>query len=229
MRIEINDIVKIIDVKIVPGSTLKIGWRFDNQKIFIEGFQGFFVDEMKISWKDYIGKNISGISSNEKEGIFWLNAYKKQIQVEDNNIINSSISAINIKLDNKSDGYFKNFRLKYPPKYRTKDGHFVRSRAEVIIDNALYGYKVVHTYERKLPILENVYSDFYIPSINGSEPVYIEYWGLENDESYLERKTVKQKIYNNYSYKLIELSNIHIENLDDYLPSFLLKYGLNIE
>lgn len=35
---------------------------------------------------------------------------------------------------------------------RTRDGHMVRSSAEVIIDNALYENKLAHTYERKLPM-----------------------------------------------------------------------------
>jgi len=63
------------------------------------------------------------------------------------------------------------FREKYPATLRTKDGHMVRSRAEVIIDNALYDYKLAHAYERKLPVAEELYSDFFIPSEN----VYIEY------------------------------------------------------
>ncbi|SDX19658.1 hypothetical protein SAMN05444410_110117 [Hydrobacter penzbergensis] len=77
-----------------------------------------------------------------------------------------------------------NFREKFPATFRTKDGHMVRSRAEVIIDNALYDYKLAHAYERKLPIEEDLYSDFFIPT----ETVYIEYWGMENDPKYLNRK-----------------------------------------
>src|SRR5690606_9735474 len=34
-----------------------------------------------------------------------------------------------------------NFRDKFEAKHRTKDGHFVRSRAEVIIDDTLYDYR----------------------------------------------------------------------------------------
>jgi hypothetical protein len=56
-----------------------------------------------------------------------------------------------------------NFREKFEAKHRTQDGHYVRSKAEMIIDNLLYQYGLVHAYERKLPIEEDVYSDFYIP------------------------------------------------------------------
>lgn len=117
-----------------------------------------------------------------------------------------------------------NFREKFPATFRTKDGHWVRSRAEVIIDNALYDYKLAHAYERKLPIEEDLYSDFFIPTEN----VYIEYWGMENDPKYLERKTIKLEIYKKYDFKLIELTDEDISNLDDHLPKKLLKFGIKV-
>jgi hypothetical protein len=117
-----------------------------------------------------------------------------------------------------------NFREKFPATLRTKDGHMVRSRAEVIIDNALYDYKLAHAYERKLPIEEDLYSDFFLPSEN----VYIEFWGMEDDAKYAERKKVKIEIYKKYDFKLIELNDNDISNLDDHLPKKLLKYGIKV-
>jgi hypothetical protein len=117
-----------------------------------------------------------------------------------------------------------NFREKFPATFRTKDGHMVRSRAEVIIDNALYDYKLAHAYERKLPIEEDLYADFFIPSEN----VYIEFWGMEDDAKYVERKNVKIEIYKKYDFKLIELNDSDISNLDDHLPKKLLKYGIKV-
>lgn len=117
-----------------------------------------------------------------------------------------------------------NFRDKFPATHRTKDGHIVRSRAEVIIDNALYDYKLAHAYERKLPIEEELYSDFFIPS----EQVYIEFWGMEEDLKYVERKKKKIEIYKKYDFKLIELNDSDIANLDDHLPKKLLKYGIKV-
>jgi len=117
-----------------------------------------------------------------------------------------------------------NFREKFPATFTTKDGHKVRSRAEVIIDNALYDYKLAHAYERRLPIEEDVYSDFFIPSEN----VYIEFWGMEDDPKYAERKRIKLEIYKKYDFKLIELNDSDITNLDDTLPKKLLKYGIKV-
>ena len=117
-----------------------------------------------------------------------------------------------------------NFREKFPATFRTKDGHMVRSRAEVIIDNALYDYKLAHAYERKLPIEEDLYSDFFIPTEN----VYIEFWGMEDDPKYAERKKVKIEIYKKYDFKLIELNDSDISNLDEYLPKKLLKFNIKV-
>ncbi|MFC1619718.1 glycerol kinase [Candidatus Neomarinimicrobiota bacterium] len=114
------------------------------------------------------------------------------------------------------------FREKYEAKHRATDGHFVRSKAEMLIDNWLYMAEIVHAYERKLPIEENVYCDFYIPT----GKVYIEYWGYENDEKYLERKDKKLAIYKKYGFNLIELSDNDVKNLDDNLPKQLLKFGV---
>ena len=114
------------------------------------------------------------------------------------------------------------FRDKFIAKHRATDGHFVRSKAEMIIDNWLYMAEIVHAYERKLPIEEDVYSDFYIPT----GKVYIEYWGYENNEKYLARKKIKQELYNKYDFSLIELEDKDVLNLDDVLPRLLLKHGV---
>ncbi|SDK43212.1 hypothetical protein SAMN05421823_102719 [Catalinimonas alkaloidigena] len=121
------------------------------------------------------------------------------------------------------------FRQKFPANLRAKDGHLVRSRAEVIIDNALYDYGIVHAYERRLPLEEDVYSDFYVPNQVNKNPFYIEYWGLENDAKYQERKKVKQAVYAANNLNLIELDDRHIENLEDHLPKMLLKFGIRVD
>ena len=57
-----------------------------------------------------------------------------------------------------------NFRDKFKAEHRATDGHMVRSKAEMLIDNWLYMEGIVHAYERKLPIEEDVYCDFYLPA-----------------------------------------------------------------
>ncbi|MCP4113684.1 MAG: glycerol kinase [Desulfobacteraceae bacterium] len=114
------------------------------------------------------------------------------------------------------------FREKFEAKHRATDGHYVRSKAEMLIDNWLYMAEIVHAYERRLPIEEEVYSDFYIPT----GKVDIEYWGYDNDAKYNERKKKKQKIYAKYGFRLIELVDKDVQNLDDILPKLLLKHGI---
>jgi len=114
------------------------------------------------------------------------------------------------------------FRDKFKAEHRAADGHMVRSKAEMLIDNWLYMAEIVHAYERKLPIEEDVYTDFYIPT----GKVYIEYWGYENEPKYLARKKKKIELYAKYGFNLIELQDKDVYNLDDILPRLLLKYGV---
>ncbi len=86
----------------------------------------------------------------------------------------------------------KGFREKFIAKHRATDGHFVRSKAEMLIDNWLYMAEIVHAYERKLPVEEDAYCDFYIPT----GKVYIEYWGYEEDSKYLKRKETRRRQQN---------------------------------
>lgn len=122
------------------------------------------------------------------------------------------------------------FRKKYPAEYRTKDGHYVRSKAELTIDDSLYLWGIAHVYEKKLPnTTENVYSDFHIPSGNGRpKAVYIEYWGMENDEKYNQRKNKKIEIYNELGLSLIQLNDADIKNIEDSLQKYLLQHGIKV-
>lgn len=121
-------------------------------------------------------------------------------------------------------GTLSSFRTKYEAKHRSLDGHFVRSKSEMLIDNILYQYGIVHAYERKLPVDEDVYCDFYLPA----GKVYIEYWGLENDPAYDTRKVQKLEIYRKYDFNLIELNEQDIQNLDDHLPKKLLRFNIKV-
>lgn len=113
----------------------------------------------------------------------------------------------------------EDFRKKYPAKYRALDGHYVRTKSEVIIDNWLYNKRIVHAYERKLPIEEDMYCDFFLPQ----GECYIEYWGMQ-DAEYSKRKRKKQELYRRYGLNLIELNEKDIQNIDDVLPKKLREF-----
>jgi len=124
------------------------------------------------------------------------------------------------KIENADD-----FRKKFPAKLRTPDGHYVRSRAELLIDDFLYKNGIVHAYERKLNIDEDMYCDFYIPS----DKLYIEFWGMEENANYLERKKKKIELYNKYRFKLIELNDLDIENLEEKFAEKLRKFNIVVD
>jgi hypothetical protein len=117
------------------------------------------------------------------------------------------------------------FRAKFPAPFRTADGHFVRSRAELLIDNWLYTQGIAHAYERRLPIEEDVYCDFYLPA----KRVYVEYWGMEKDAKYAERKARKIAVYAKHELQLVELTDDDIANVDEALPRKLLKFGIECD
>ena len=135
-------------------------------------------------------------------------------------------SKLKIEPDKEITKDAANFRSKFPANMRASDGHGVRSRGELNIDNWLYYNNIAHAYERRLPLEnEEVYCDFYIPV----GKVYIEYWGLEDEPKYIARKEIKKEIYKKYGFSLIELTNEHIENLDDYLPKMLRKFNVLVD
>lgn len=100
----------------------------------------------------------------------------------------------------------------------------MRSRVEVIIADWLFNELVVFAYEKRVPIMDEMYCDFYLPC----GKVYIEFWGLENDKKYVERKTKKQRLYTENGLNLIQIDDKILENLDDFLPKELLKFGINL-
>ena len=76
-------------------------------------------------------------------------------KVEANSIIPVTYTTHIISSPSQTE-YHDTFREKFPPKHRTFDGHYVRSISEMSIDNFLYINGIVHAYERKLPIEEDV-------------------------------------------------------------------------
>ena len=171
-----------------------------------------------------LGSENGGIQKeNSKNGIPYVEWPKTILE---NKVFKAIINDLQGSSDtkeslDKEDSQY-DFRSKFEAKHRATDGHFVRSKAEMLIDNWLYMAEIVHAYERKLPIEEEVYCDFYIPT----GKVYIEFWGLENDPKYILRKKAKKDIYKKYGFKLIELTDEDVFNLDDVLPKMLLKFGV---
>ena len=171
-----------------------------------------------------LGKRLGGIQTKYKTGVPYV---RWPSSITTNKILTTSILESKGEVSSAGQDYShqtdssdsKGFREKFPATLRTKDGHLVRSKSEIIIDNWLYDSKIVHAVERKLPIEEEVYCDFWIPK----GKVYIEYWGLE-DQDYLGRKEKKLSIYGKYNFNLIQLIDKDVSNIDDILPAKLREF-----
>lgn len=140
-------------------------------------------------------------------------------------VLRTALNDFKGEINHKEPASEAGFRDRFPATHRTTNGHLVRSKAEQLIDNWLYMAGIVHAYERRLPIEEEIYCDFYIPG----GKVFIEYWGLENDPQYEARQQQKRAMYQKYTFNLIELSEKHIRNLDDHLPRLLRQFGIDVQ
>jgi len=136
-------------------------------------------------------------------------------------------------LDNEEESkkeFKEDLNEKFPTTFKAIDGHYVRSEAEQTIDNFLFRNGIIHAYEKRLPGDKCFYCDFYIPPRNKiTQSIYIEYWGMENDETYLERKNTKLEIYKREQLQLIEITKNNLKNLRAYLTEKLRLFHVILE
>lgn len=109
-----------------------------------------------------------------------------------------------------------------PHEFLASDGHIVKSQGELIIDNLLYQYKLIHAYGIRVPIGNTIiFTDFYLPEGD----VYIEYWG---GMSTMEQEKLKRDWYEKNNKKLINIYPKDIElGVSDKLRMELLNFGYN--
>ena len=174
---------------------------------------------------------------SEKAILMWALAEEYQIIYEFDYLIDRVKSDIlkalskfnenikdNPKMTNTLSFNDEDFRNKWPREHQCDDGHYVRSLSEMSIDNWLYNHGYLHAYEKSVFMDSEpdaiVLSDFYLPQGN----VYIEYWGLEDNEKYSKRKEEKIKLYDENHYNRIDLYEKDIKRLNDILPRILSQY-----
>lgn len=172
-----------------------------------------FIEKYQNGWKVTPEGKAHGGEEKTYKGNFYV--------VWNESILNNSILLKMLKpeeeIEDKKD---KDFRKKFDAQYRTQSGHYVRSRAEVMIADWLYSNDVVFAYEKRVPIENDMFCDFYLPKYQ----IYIEYWGYDEDEKYQNRKAEKQHLYQEHHLNLIEIDNESINNIDDFLPKEILKF-----
>jgi predicted nuclease of restriction endonuclease-like RecB superfamily len=124
----------------------------------------------------------------------------------------------------------KYFKRKYIPKIATSfkclDGHVVRSKGELIIDNHLHRLGIEHEYENTIRVRGMpIKYDWYLPKIK----IYIEYWGYFGKD-YMKRKEEKLRLYRKGKLKLVSIEDIMVKdiytNLEKELNKFMKKEAI---
>jgi predicted nuclease of restriction endonuclease-like RecB superfamily len=106
--------------------------------------------------------------------------------------------------------YRKNkFKPQLATTYKCLDGHLVRSKGELIIDNHLHRLGIDHEYEKTIRIKSKLLKyDWYLPGFQ----IYIEYWGYYGKE-YMKRKAEKLQLYHKGNLKLISIEDIMLKDI----------------
>ena len=121
----------------------------------------------------------------------------------------------------------KFFKRKYIPKIATSfkclDGHVVRSKGELVIDNHLHRLGIEHEYENTIRVHGHpIKYDWYLPKYK----IYIEYWGYYG-KNYMKRKEEKLSLYRKGKLKLVSIEDIMLKdiytNLEKELNRFIKK------
>jgi len=95
-----------------------------------------------------------------------------------------------------------------PAKLRCADGHRVRSKPERVIDDWLHKEGILHELE---PILRGMRPDWRVGN------VYVEYWGLKDQQGYEARRAAKLALYKKRKLRLVELFPEDLEDLESKL------------
>lgn len=147
----------------------------------------------------------------------FLHKKQEKVLIEELQKENEKLKKVMQKQISENEDDILDPRKKWPTKYRCSDGHYVRSRAELLIDNWLFDKRIIHIYERQVTFASNekFLCDFYLPDFNA----YVEFWG-KTDDYYVKRRNIKTSLYKTLeNVKLIELDDKALENLDDILEN----------
>lgn len=126
-----------------------------------------------------------------------------------------------LRPDQPCQGGERSLREQFPATLRANDGHSVRTQAELLIDNWLYGAALAHAYEWALPTPEAAICDFFVPCGR----VVIEYWGQECGPARMAHAVGKRDLYARHAFNLIALDDAHLADLNAFLPVLLAQFG----
>ena len=118
-------------------------------------------------------------------------------------------------------------------KYKCEDGRHVRSIQEQTIANMLWSMEIQYVYEETVNYfteedkMKSIHPDFYLPNVGRvtgyNKGVYIEFLGMEDNEKYLANEKKKIGYYKSRNLDIIEVRDVNINCLEDYLEDCLRK------
>jgi hypothetical protein len=201
-------------------------WRATGTKGLLDenAFDGRFPNQVRVQL-DVEERGIKQASRNQIESFTKRKFSSKspiKVELEEMDLLKlfKVDAAIELKRNSFAADFEEDFRQKYPREYHCDDGHDVRSQGETLIDNWLFKNNICHGYEVMMDIPERIYSDFTVYDFD-RRLVYIEYWGKEGDEKYMERKSKKQEIYSKYKLNLVEIYPHDLKNFDHVMRAKL--------
>ena len=104
-------------------------------------------------------------------------------------------------------------------KFKTEDGHTVRSPHEQTIDNLLYRTRIPHAYEKALPYNKDngypIIPDWFVPVIDNENGIYIEYYGVTHRRKYDRRRRRTQIVYDREDVPVISIEAEEIEDVQE--------------
>ena len=111
-----------------------------------------------------------------------------------------------------------------PAAFPAVDGHQHRSHEQLQICHWLYMSGLAHACRRRLPCSEELYADFYLPSLQ----LYIEFWGEAHGSGELNSQLQRKAFYQESSLMVIDLEPEDMQHLDDVLTREFRKRGIRI-
>ena len=110
--------------------------------------------------------------------------------------------------------HLRTFLNEMPREYNAVDTHLLRSSDEVRIDDWFHHNGIQHEVERRVPVSNRLmYCDWYLPQWD----IYVEYWGLTNEEWYREARRVRERLYRQAHLDLRSIEPEDMANLDEIL------------
>lgn len=114
----------------------------------------------------------------------------------------------------------KKGKIKRPTSFICLDGHKVRSKGELIIDNHLHRLGIKHIYEETISVRgKRIKYDWYLQDYK----VYIEYWGFYG-KLYERRKQEKMNLYKKGKLTLISIEDLMLSDIYPNLENLLMKH-----